>query len=223
MHNRLSIDSSNATTELCRLGRHYQTDKSPYNTGRFRHPYTAVYDLLFSALRYQAVVLGEIGILDNRSMLCWREFLRNAELHGWDVREDYIAKARAAGLHATHYDLMDVKNGTDIAAKLGAVQGGFDILIDDSTHIFEDQIRIASLAWRFMKPGGIMVIEDINRSTAGFEEQRYFAALSGIEPYFSNITFVDCRHELMKNPDWNPGYDNDKLLVLFRNDRAPGR
>ena len=51
--NRITIDSTNSITDLCRLGAKYPTDKSPYNGSGHRHPYTSVYDFLFSSVRYK--------------------------------------------------------------------------------------------------------------------------------------------------------------------------
>jgi hypothetical protein len=52
--NSITIDSSNSITELCTLGVKYPTDKSPYNTddNLHKHAYTAIYNLLFSNLKY---------------------------------------------------------------------------------------------------------------------------------------------------------------------------
>ena len=46
--NKLTIDSTFSKTELCNLGKDFPTDKSPYSEKKHRHPFTAVYDLLFS-------------------------------------------------------------------------------------------------------------------------------------------------------------------------------
>ena len=47
---KLVIDSTESVTDLCRLGVKHPTDKSPYNesSSLHKHPYTAVYNLLFS-------------------------------------------------------------------------------------------------------------------------------------------------------------------------------
>ena len=58
---------------------------------------------------------------------------------------------------------MDVKNSKDIKAKLGKIKGKIDVLLDDSTHEFEDQIRIIKNSYKFLKKDGIIIIEDIHR------------------------------------------------------------
>ena len=62
--NKLIIDSSDSITDLCKLGVKYPTDKSPYvvHDGH-RHPYMAVYDMLFMSLRYKPIKFAEGGIV----------------------------------------------------------------------------------------------------------------------------------------------------------------
>jgi hypothetical protein len=215
--NNLTINSSNSITDLCKLGIKYPTDKSPYCTESYttthgsghRHPYTAVYDLLFSTLRYKNNKLAEIGILDNMSMACWREYFPNSTLFGFEFNQDFINIAKKFNLVNTTYDFIDVKNDNSINDCLSKY-GNYDIIIDDSTHIFEDQIRICNIAYKFLNEGGILIIEDIFRSES---EEKYFLQLESINKYFSTITFINTEHNLLYSPGWN----NDKLLILFRN------
>jgi hypothetical protein len=211
--NRLIVDSSDSATDLCKLGVEHPTDKSPYNTQRHRHPYTAVYDFLFARMRYQPINFGEIGIEKNQSMICWRAYFSKATLYGWDFDTKKLVHGEAAGLANTHYGLMNVKDPGNISSSLSAIGKQLDVLIDDSTHEFDDQIRIVTASLPFMKPGGILVVEDIFQGQVGYDEDTYNEALTAVKKYFSSILFVECRH---KNR-YSPGSNNDKLLVMFRN------
>jgi predicted O-methyltransferase YrrM len=217
--NGITIDSSNSKTDLCELGIKYPTDKCPYNTIStvtensvgHRHPYTAVYDLIFSAIRYKNIKLAEIGVLDNMSMMCWREYFPNSELYGFDFDTSYIDKGKSLNLYKTSYDFMDVKNIDSIENGLNKY-GKYDIIIEDSTHLFQDQIRVCSVAHKYLNPGGVLIIEDIFRNT---NEEQYKIYLSNVMKYYSSVTFITTEHELKYSPDW----DNDKLLILYRNDK----
>ena len=207
---KLVVDSTESVTDLCRLGVKHPTDKSPYNESDslHKHPYTAVYNLLFSYMRYNPIVVGEIGILDNMSMLCWREYFPNATLYGYEYSEMRLQKALSDKLSNAVYSKMDVKDVESIQEGLQSTM--FDIIIEDSTHEFNDQIRFANIAYKHIKPGGFLIIEDIFRSES---EQRYVDALAGISKYFSSMTFIVTEHKNKHSPGW----DNDKLLVLNRN------
>ena len=60
--------------------------------------------------------------------------------------------------------LMDVKDSSTIIQSLTSTGGELDILLDDSTHTFEDQIRIIKDGLPYVKSGGMIIIEDIYRN-----------------------------------------------------------
>jgi SAM-dependent methyltransferase len=212
--NSISIDSTNSMTELCLLGIKYPTDKCPYNNNKdlHRHAYTSIYNLLFSNIRYNNLRIGEVGILDNHSMLCWREFFPNARLWGFEWFDNKLDKAISDNIQNCDYIKMDVTNTNSIEEGLSYVGRYFDILIDDSTHVFEDQIKFINVAYKHLKPGGILIIEDIFINA---NEEDYFKELNHLSDYFSSATFIFANHDLKHSPGWN----NDKLLVLHRNDK----
>jgi hypothetical protein len=208
--NSISIDSTNSITDLCLLGVKYPTDKSPYNTepSLHKHAYTSIYNLLFSNIRYKDIKLGELGILDNNSMLSWREFFPNAKLYGFEWFDARLDKAKNDNIDCT-YIKMNVKDVNSINDGL-SIAGKFDILIEDSTHLFEDQIKFINEAYKHLNTGGILIIEDIFISA---NENDY---ANGINPeYFSSATFIYANHNLKNSLGWN----NDKLLVLHKNDK----
>jgi hypothetical protein len=207
----LYIESTQAKSELCLLGGKYGTDKSPFNSSypsNHRHPYTAIYNTLFANLKYAKITLGEIGILNNASMKCWREFFPNAKLIGYEYNLDYLEQAIQDKLKETSYSFMDVSNINSIQTGLQAAGELFDILIDDSTHNLPHQINVINTAYKFLKPGGILIIEDVllEENHINYENQ-----IEQIAKYFSHSTFIVADHA--NKLSWN----NDKLLILFRN------
>jgi predicted O-methyltransferase YrrM len=218
--NKLLIESTDSKTDLCELGIKYPTDKSPYNNEnkttrtiglRHRHPYTAVYDLIFSPLRYKNIKILEIGILESLSIKCWREYFPNAELFGFEFDNNFLELGKSLNLKNTTYEYIDVKVSESIENTLSR-HGKYDIIIEDSTHKFEDQIRVCKVAHKYLNTGGILVVEDVFRST---DEDEYLKSLEDIIEYYSTATFVVTEHELRHSPGW----DNDKLLILIRNDK----
>lgn len=213
MFNRITVDSSGSKSDLCALGEKYGTDKSPYNQNsesNHRHPYTAFYDMLFASMRYKNINFGEMGILNNRSMQCWRDYFPNAKLYGWDFDYKLLLQAKAAGLQNVTYDHMNIFEVDSIERGLQKPSCMFDVLIDDTTHQFNDQIRIAYSAHKFMKEGGLFIIEDIFKS---IPDEQFISALAPVTKYYNNITFVTTDHI---NKD-STGWDNDKLIVFHRN------
>jgi len=208
--NSIIIDSSNSITDLCLLGKKYPTDKCPYNEdgNLHKHAYTAIYNLLFSSIRYKFIRLGEIGILDNNSMKMWREYFPYAELYGYEWEDILLERAREDKLLNTNYIKMDISDCHSIEEGLEPMM--FDVLIDDSTHQFEHQINFINTACKYVASGGMLIVEDIFINA---DEEKYRKRLHHLREYFSSATFIFAEHILKYSPGWN----NDKLLVLHRN------
>ena len=208
---RLVIDSSDAMTELCKLGRAYGTDKSPYNTVRHRHPYTAVYSMLFAPLKNKPLNFVEIGVATGNSALLWENYFTNqdARIHMFDRDEDFLSNGRSMVGNRFTFAAMDVSKDGDVTRALAG--GEYDVIIDDSSHEHGHQIRIIKEAWPLLKSGGILVVEDIFRSTPEEEYTREIFS-AGILEECSASYFVMCEHAAR----WSPGWDNDKLLVLVK-------
>jgi len=217
--NRLVIDSTGAVSDMCWLTTEFGTDKSPYfykdDPNSHRHAYSAVYDLLFANLRYQPIVFGELGILDNSSMHAWRSFFPNATLYGFEYQAHLMEQAKGHRLPRTHYVAADIGDTRLFYDALNGTQKTFDVLIDDSTHLFDHQINFVKVAVDFVKPGGMVIVEDIFRE---WPEERFTDALRAELPYFSSGTFIETNHaQRYSEGTQEPWYNNDKLLVLHRN------
>lgn len=219
-YNKIKFNSLESVTNLCKLGEKYQTDKSPYNSidpyGNYdliAHAYTPFYSMLFSPFKYKKLIFGEIGIYKNASTKCWREFFPFAKLYAWDNEKELIENAKNDNLQNVVYDFIDVQSDASIDHALNKTNVKFDILIDDSSHMFWDQIRIIRNCWKYLNVGAILVIEDIDCNTP---EENYLNALCeyGHEKYFNEVTFIETDH---KNQNIQI-YNNEKLLYLVRND-----
>jgi SAM-dependent methyltransferase len=210
--NKVLFDSGHTNTDLCQYGKKFETDKSPYNEGKWRHGYTPFYDMIFSSLRYNQIVLGEIGIWKNSSIKMWREYFSQAKIYAWDNEEELLEDAKNEKLHDVFYDFMNVHDENDINFRLEKTKTNFDIIIDDSSHDFWDQIRIIRASYKYLKPGGYLIIEDIDNWR---DETLYYNELVLYDhlKYFSHVSFIETNH---KNKMTYP-YDNDKLLFLIRN------
>jgi hypothetical protein len=220
--NRLVIDSTGVVSDMCWFTTEFGTDKSPYfykdDPNSHRHAYSAVYDLIFANLRFQPIIFGELGILDNSSMHAWRSYFPNATLYGFEYFAERIDAARTHALPRTHYVPADIGDTRLFFEAVNSTEQTFDVLIDDSTHLFEHQINFINVAVDFVKPGGMVIVEDIFRD---WPEQRFTDALRPILQYFSSGTFIETNHEQRYSEGTQePWYNNDKLLVLHRNQVA---
>jgi SAM-dependent methyltransferase len=210
--NKIIFNSNNTNTDLCKLGSLFQSDKSPYNSGQWRHGYTPFYDILFSSMRYKEINIGEIGILKNASIQMWRMYFSNANIYAWDSNPDLLEYARGQNLENVYYDQMDASSEDSIKECFDKTGVKFDIIIDDASHQFWDQIKVIRTAYNYLNPGGYLIIEDIDSSK---DEFQYYQEISAYNHtmYFSNMSFIETDH----NNKMTYPFDNDKLLVLIRN------
>jgi len=205
------FDSTNTTSDLCEMGATCCSDKSPYNKVAHRHPYTALYALLFSRFRVQPVRFAEIGIAGGASMIMWRHYFRNAttKIFAFDRDTNFIANLEKYNLFETYGIEMDVKSEASITQALMKTGGDLDVLLDDSTHDLADQVLIVRAALPFIKPGGMIVIEDIFRN---IPDEDYEKAMGDLLDNFAFCSFYVTDHLAR----WSPGWENDKVLVLIK-------
>lgn len=204
------IDSTNALTELCYMGKLARTDKTPYNEHGHRHPYTAVYSLLFGSLRYRQCKFAEIGVAGGASVVLWNNYFKNALFYFFDRDTDFLNNAsNYVPKEKNTFTEMDVSSASSIVKGLQATAGELDVLLDDSTHTREDQILIIKEGLPFIKSGGMIIIEDVYRNAS---EEYYLNELKDVLDQFSQAFFITTDHTLR----YSPGWDNDKLLVLIK-------
>ena len=215
------MDSTGAYTELCHLGKLCGIDKSPYNEteGGHRHPYSAVYSTLFAPLKNKPIMFAEIGVAGGGSVVMWWNYFKNARLSFFDRDQNFLNNVTNMVFprNRPYMGLVDVRVDGDVGraimeACIAANTDGppmFDVILDDSSHDYPDQIRIIKESWPHIKSGGYMIVEDVYRSIpeADFERD-----LESVLPECAEAYFVVCNHEERYSPGWN----NDKILVLVK-------
>ena len=209
----ISIDTTNYFSELCFLGGKFGSDKSVFNTiSPYKHSYTAIYNILLSHLKNNQINLAEIGILHNASIKMWREFFTKANIDGFEFNEYLINKAKNEKLKDTRYFSIDVNSQESIKNSFLMANREYDIIIDDSTHLFDDQINIIFTVKNFLKSGGYLIVEDIFSKKVKYGEKKYYQAIKKIKSEFSDIFFINCSNK------YNYGgiFFNHKVLVLIK-------
>lgn len=218
--NNFQVNCLNNATELCKIGAKYGTDKSPissyltthYYDYDYRHSYTPFYSLLFSNLKNKNINLGEIGIASNSSIKMWREYFTSANIYGWDGNEDLIKNAHSHNLKNVFYDYMHTESEESIKKAFSKFNIKYDVLIDDASHLFWDQIRLIRMCVDYLKKDSLLIIEDVNKD---IPESEYVneIKLYGHDQYYNDISFIEFSHN-----NRNLGkYNNDKIILLTRN------
>ena len=209
---KLTIDTSGYTSELCKLGSKYQTNKSPMNFNGHRSGFTPFYDQIFNIHKDKKINFAEIGIEKNASIKMWRDYFSKAKIYGFEYEDIKIKKAREFKLKNTIYEKIDVTKSKSIKKALSKINQKFEIIIDDSTHYFDHQINVIKNVYPFLKKNGILIIEDIYRKKKIYSEKNYFNKLKNYKKYFKRIYFV----EIFNLNNYTASWKNEKLLVLIR-------
>jgi predicted O-methyltransferase YrrM len=215
----LKINYLNNSSELCEIGKKYDTDKSSQRNNvtnsRHCHPYTLFYDGLFKNRKDEHLKIAELGILDGASLLMWNEYFKNAEICGFEYNDNLINKFQQKfNNQQIKLANINVKNKESIVNAFKKTNILYDIIIEDTTHQFEDQIRVIENVYSYLKPGGILIIEDIFKS---YNETDYFDRLSTILKHFQDYYFVELDHNNRNSTGWN----NDKLFILIKGGGEP--
>lgn len=214
----IKIHYKDNITDLCLLTKKYNVDKSSQrenpgpNDSNHSHPYSLLYNALFSQVREQPLNFCEIGIAEGRSLLVWQEYFPNANIYGFEKMPVWLDnwKKNHSNIPRVSVNSMDVRFDSEIITPLKNTGVLFDCIIDDSSHFFYDMIRIIKNSLQFIKPGGMIIIEDIRKS---FDEAWFYNELKDILGEFQKVFFVDLDHNRRNSGCVN----NDKVLIMVKN------
>tara|TARA_B100000767_G_C19653939_1_gene488003 strand:+ start:241 stop:1005 length:765 start_codon:yes stop_codon:yes gene_type:complete len=209
----LVLDTSNYHTEMCDISMKLDTDKSPFNiSGHYghRHAYTGIYHYLFKDLREKNLDICEIGVQYNKGAKLFREYFKKSKLYCFDFEQIFLENAKKDNLFNVEYNYMDVRNAESIIEAFEKVNVKYDIIFEDSSHLFNDQVKVIENAHLFMKKNSTLIIEDIFRDKKGYSELDYFNSLKNSLSYYSDYYFIESRHR----NEWSILWNNSKILVL---------
>ncbi len=205
----LTIDTSASYSGLCSLATQYQTDKSVYNFMSHRHPYTQIYNMFLGGLRtvMRPLVIGEIGVLNGASIRMWRDYFGDGhEYHAFDI--DNMALQRVETIARTHE--LDSGNIVQLNEIFSALPQ-FDILLEDASHRLEHQVTAIRECMKYVRVGGLFIVEDIFReiNISRFQEAINAVVASGIDV---DAFMITPEHTLRSSPTW----ENDRMLIVRR-------
>jgi hypothetical protein len=178
-----------------------------YDTDKAVHPhYLRKYEEYFQSLHDKELKLLELGVYKGGSMLLWRDYFPRGLIVGLDLNSVNLADD-SGRIRIYQGQQQDTGLLDRIAAE--NAPDGFDVIIDDCSHIGElTRISFWHLFDNHLKAGGIYVIEDwstgywdsffdgvafryspnLNFSPASFKIRSGFAHLQRSAPWLNKIT-----------------------------------
>jgi hypothetical protein len=135
-----------------------QLSLSRYDSDKIASGYLERYDQILQPWINKKIVLLELGIYKGGSLLLWRDYFPLGTIVGIDIKlpRDFNHGER---IHVFEGSQADPQFLSRVASEIAP--GGFDIIIDDASHIGElTKIAFWHLFNNHLKPKGLYVIED---------------------------------------------------------------
>ena len=129
-----------------------------YDSDKINSRYLEQYDPVLKPYLEKEITLLELGILNGGSLLLWRDYFPLARIVGIDIKlpKNFTDSDRIQMFEGSQADPEFL---TSVAEK--TAPDGFDIIIDDASHIGElTKTSFWHLFDNHLKPGGLYVIED---------------------------------------------------------------
>jgi SAM-dependent methyltransferase len=136
------------------ISQQYRSDK-----GAIYHNYLEIYEKYFSKYRDELETFLEIGLWEGESIRMWREYFTTGNLVGADILDlSHVI------LPNTQIHICDQSDRTHLEQLITNTFPQFDIIIDDGGHMMHQQQITLGVMFKYLKPGGVFVIEDLHTS-----------------------------------------------------------
>ena len=169
------------TESLDNIGRHFGTDKSSLH-----HDYLRFYERFLAELRSaDKLTVLEIGVNEGASVRMWEQYFTCALVIGVDINP-------AAAVHARDRIRIEIANQSDVAdlVALATKYGPFDLVVDDGSHLWDNQITTFQWLYPFVRQGRYYILEDIDTSYGGYAETYRGSSQISAASYLQR--FTDC-------------------------------
>jgi Methyltransferase domain len=179
------------------------------------HWYTPHYDHYFRSLRHRRLNVLEIGVggyehshTGGESLHMWKAYFQKSRIVGIDLYDKTCLSEHR--IDVRQCDQTDKER----LVSLSQEYGGFDIIVDDGSHLNEHVIQTFEILFPLLRPNGIYVVEDMQTAYWPTWGGGMKSPKSSIT-YFKNM--VDClNHAEYPIADYQPTYfDQNVVGVSF--------
>lgn len=157
-----------------------------YGASKYVHNYLKTYNNIFKETRAELKKVLEIGLQaphqQGSSIRMWEDYFPNADIFGIDINPERSTLSS----NRTKVEIIDSSKenaGEDFKSRNG---GNFDLIIDDGSHWYEDQINTFRNFWPLVKNGGYYVVEDL---VSGDGPHRYYA-IQAFKELIDGLNFI---------------------------------
>jgi len=206
-------------SELNEIGRSYNCDKSDIYHEWMGETYFDIYEKYFSRLKETEINLLELGVRNASSLRTWASYFKKATIHGIDIDP-------ASKIYQTPQFQIHTASQDDEAKLIALSQmvGGWNIVIDDASHINTLTVKSFYTLISQIKSGGLYIIEDLRNSYEDLSEDA--KSWDGMNYNDSSVSFKNERKvidelvmDIIKNIDYRQGnirsiHFHQQIIVL---------
>jgi len=152
---------------LDQIANKYNTDKGTSYRGASRHGYAPFYDSILSKWRNDKIRMLEIGICMERtegghSVYMWNEYFDNASIFTFDIVDmsDHPCIKKNNNVFFYKGDQSDRNDFISMYENFGSLD--FDFILEDGSHEHEHQMISIGHLFKYVKPGGYYILEDVS-------------------------------------------------------------
>jgi len=131
-------------------------DKYDCDKGSIKHNYTKVYNKYFHKMRNEEFIMLEIGYGKGASINMWREYFPKVTIYCIDISDELPSNTKRIKF------ITADQSSRDQMSKIFTNSEIFKIIIDDGSHISEDQQYTFGYLFPYLSSGGLYIIEDLN-------------------------------------------------------------
>lgn len=135
----------------------YGTDKgTKKGSGLTPKGYTLIYERLFSSMNIKGLL--EIGVKAGASIKMWEDYFPDATIVGIDINE-------AGPFRHAHF-MRGSQADLEFLSRIVKFFDVLDIVVDDGSHIMLDQIISLTFLFKYLRSGGLYIIEDLHAAAS---------------------------------------------------------
>lgn len=196
--------------DLNKLATIWGTDK--WNS----HWYTQHFQHHFANLRHKSINLLEIGVggyedpnLGGNSLFMWKSFFSRAKIFSFDIYDKRgLEQSRIKIWQGSQID-------PEFLQTIVKEAGGFDIIVDDGSHLNEHVIKSFEILFPLLNDNGWYVVEDMQTAywpKFGGDSDDLKSPLSSVN-YFKELVHCLNYQELIK-PGYQPTYFDQHITAI---------
>lgn len=166
------------------------TDKSSLIHGYCNH-YEDAIEIYLKRNNIDILSLLEIGVYSGSSLNMWSDYFNYIRVKNNIVGIDLNPSAIIAQSSERNI-VVEIGDQTDVAFlnHIAGKYGPFDIIIDDGSHACEHQQKSFTFLFKFLKSGGIYIIEDVCTSYwPQFNNDGAFSAIEYCKKLVDDVNF----------------------------------